>query len=490
MDDHGSAGLDRPFGASIRYQHVAWFLLSLALLRGLLVLASDPLLAMANNYDEIRIQACIDAYPDRAVDIPPQANSPEAPFSRFRFTPGVGAPCFLSSEALFAWAAWPAMWLEQSIRSDRTFSVRWKGGLQFTLLILIAAWSTRKLIVLKRQDLAAGHAAVFAIVVCDPGNLLYFNTFYSEAAAILFGYALLVGVLVVLADKSSASRALILAVGLSAVFLATSKIQHLVLPLLILVAVAASAIAARRMPKRLLMTLMMGGLVGCGVQWSNRSASENEGIRWANLTDTLFTALLPNAADPAGLLARLELPSHCIEQSGESWYTPGMVQHERCPEVFKLDHRDLMLAVVSDPMVALRALRGGAAHVRPWIPLQLGVVEGGMQAGLPWWAPSWNATVNFPGQSVIFAILLGLPVLAVGMVCWRRRIDQWATNAILLSLGILPLCIFSLSVMGDGYIDLSKHAQLGTACLLAELVVLACLLIDRLIGWGGKHADH
>jgi hypothetical protein len=490
MADHGLAELHRPFGASIGYQRLAWFLLSLALLRGLLVLASDPLLAMANNYDEIRIQACIDAYPDRAADVPPQANSPEAPFSRFRFTPGVGAPCFLSSEALFAWAAWPAMWLEQSIRSDRTFSVRWKGGLQFTLLFLIAAWSTRRLFALKRQDLAAGHAAVFALVVCDPGNLLYFNTFYSEAAAIFFGYALLVAVLVVLADKNSASRALILAVGLSAVFLATSKIQHLIVPTLILAAVAASAFVARRVPKPLLIAIFIGGLIGCGLQCLNRSASENEGIRSANLIDTLFTALLPNAGAPAKLLARLELPSHCIEQSGESWYTPGMVQHERCPEVFKLDHRDLMLAVVRDPMMALRALRGGARHVRPWIPLQLGVVEGGVQAGLPWWAPSWNAVINVPDQSIVFVILLGLPALAAAMVCWRRRIDQWATNAILLSLGSLPLCIFALSVMGDGYIDLSKHAQLGTACLLAELVVLACLLIDRLIGWGGKHADH
>jgi hypothetical protein len=490
MVDRGLAGLQRPFFASNGYRNLAWFLLGLALLRGLLVLASDPLLAIANNHDQIRVQGCIGAYPDRPAETPPQTSSPEAPFSRFRFISDVGSPCFLSSEALFAWAAWPAMWLEQSLRSDRTFSVRWKGGLQFILLLLIAAWSTRRLLALKRQDLAAGHAAIFALVVCDPGNLLYFNTFYGEAAAILSCYGLLVGALVGLACKDGASRASLLVVGLSAVLLATSKIQHLIVPLLILAAVAASAVAARRLPARLLVALFLGGLVGFSLQWMNRAASENEGIRSANLIDTLFTALLPSASDPSKLLARLELPSSCIEQSGESWYTPGMLQHERCPEVFKLDHHDLMLAVFRDPLMAFSALQGGLRHVRPWIPLQLGVVEGGVRAGLPWWAPSWNAVLDVPGQSVYFSMLLGLPIFAAGMVCLRRTRDQWAANAILLSLGGLPLCIFFVSVLGDGYVDLSKHAQLGTACLLAEFVVLICLLVDSAAWRGENHVNH
>jgi hypothetical protein len=486
MVDRGPAGLQRSFFVSNGYRNLAWFLLGLALLRGLLVLASDPLLAIANNYDQIRVQGCIGAYPDRPAETPPQTGSPEAPFSRYRFIGDVGSPCFVSSEALFAWAAWPAMWLEQSLRSDRTFSVRWKGGLQFILLFLIAAWSTRRLLALKRQDLAAGHAAIFALVVCDPGNLLYFNTFYGEAAAILSCYGLLVGVLVGLACEQRASRSSLCLVGLSAVVLATSKIQHLIVPLLILVAIAVSASWARRMPGRLLVVLLLGGLTGASVQWLNRAASENEGIRSANLIDTLFTALLPSAGDPAQLLARLELPSHCIEQSGESWYTPGMLQHERCPEVFKLEHHDLILAALRDPLMTYNALRGGIRHLRPWIPSQLGVVEGGLRSGLPWWAPSWNTFLNVPGQGVFFVILLGLPGLAALLVCIRRNPGQSATNAVLLSLGGLPLCIFVVSVLGDGYVDLSKHAQLGTACLLAEFFVLVGLLVDR-AAWSGEN---
>lgn len=41
-----------------------------AVLRGALFLSSEPLLALANNHDMIRVQGCIDAYPIRDRDRP------------------------------------------------------------------------------------------------------------------------------------------------------------------------------------------------------------------------------------------------------------------------------------------------------------------------------------------------------------------------------------------------------------------------------------
>jgi hypothetical protein len=61
---------------SIWYRRAAWLLLALALLRGLQVVAGDPLLAVANNYDMIRVQACIDAWPARMRPFPRRPTAP------------------------------------------------------------------------------------------------------------------------------------------------------------------------------------------------------------------------------------------------------------------------------------------------------------------------------------------------------------------------------------------------------------------------------
>ena len=49
-------------------------LLALAVWRLAAILAAQPMLAVANNYDMIRVQACIDAYPVRAASISEAGN--------------------------------------------------------------------------------------------------------------------------------------------------------------------------------------------------------------------------------------------------------------------------------------------------------------------------------------------------------------------------------------------------------------------------------
>src|SRR5215471_1504380 len=51
------------------------------LLRVVPLLTHEPLVALANSYDEVRYTACFDLYPDRADAVEPTQNSPEAPYS-------------------------------------------------------------------------------------------------------------------------------------------------------------------------------------------------------------------------------------------------------------------------------------------------------------------------------------------------------------------------------------------------------------------------
>jgi hypothetical protein len=474
-------------GLSIGYGRLAWLLMGLMLVRGWLVLAADPLLAVANNYDMIRVQACIDAFPDRPDSVAPASNSPAAPFSRFRFTGGVGASCFLTSEALFAWAAWPGMWLEQALRSDHSFSIRWKGGVQLMAWVALAVWCTRRLIHSGRRDLAAGHAAVCAIAVMDPGNTLYLNTFYSEASALLFLYAMLALMLVAFAAQRARGRGLPIALALSALLLMTSKFQHVLLPLIVLLAVLVAAGNARGTARPVALALLAGLSVGLLVQWMHRNAADNESIRHANVVDTLFTALLPNARDPAALLEDLGLPQDCLQQSGSSWYTPGMSERTLCPQVFAIDQRDLLRAALSDPAMSTRALIGGIAQMAPWIPGHLGVVEDQAFSGLPESVPSWSRVVDALGAKALGAWLFGLPMVALGLVLFRRSASQVAANVVVLAVSALPLCVLGAAVFGDGYADLARHTQLGIAALLAGTMMLGCLVADAAFrGFAGR----
>jgi hypothetical protein len=371
------------------------------------------------------------------------------------------------------------MWMEQTLRADHTFSIRWKGALQLGLWSCLAAWYTRRLAGLRRQDLALGHAAICLTVIMDPGNTLYLNAFYSEASVLLFLYALLGGVLVALAGRERIGPSLVVGIGLAALLLALTKIQHLLVPLLVFAAVALSGVSGRRPPRALLLALATGAALGAAIQGAHMRIASNQAIRSANLVDTLFTALLPNTSDPQALLARLNLPDACSRQSGMTWYTPGMQERQLCPEVFELRQSDLLMAAIADPSMAVRAILGGMERMRPWIPSHLGVVEGHVQAGLPASVPSASRLFDQLGSWAMSAIVCGLPLLGFLVVYQRRSEAQMGANAVLLVVCVLPVWVVATAVFGDGFMDLAKHSQLAFAAILAAIGVFAFLAIAR-----------
>jgi hypothetical protein len=463
------------------YRRLAWIFLAIALARGLLIVASDPLLAVANNADMIRVQACIDAYPDRDVSIPPGTYSYEAPLARYRFITGVGAPCFVTSQVVFAWIAWPGMWLEQHLRADATFSIRWHGYVQLSLLSLLALLCTRRLIAAGREDLAAGYAAICALVLADPGNTLYLNTFYTEAAAWFFLHALLASVLIALAQHGRASPLLLAGIALFAALLALAKIQHLLLPLIVLVAVLLPALLRRPVAIAVAVAIGIGTLIGGGFQWSHMNSANTGTIRSANVIDTLFMAMLPNASQPVVLLEHLGLPAACAEQAGNTWYTPGMADRRLCPEVAALDHSDLLRALIRDPALVMRTVLGGFEYMRPWIPSHLGIIEGAKLATLPASIPTWSRALDALGLPLLIAGVLGFPLLGVLVMLVRREGEQAAVNILALALCCIPLYVVVTAVFGDGYVELSKHVHLALAAFLTSVTVFGCLLVDRVL---------
>ena len=456
-------------------------LLVLAALRLGALFASDPMLAVANNYDMIRVQGCIDAYPEREASIPPEANSYEQPLERYRFVHGVGAPCFLTSEATFAFLAWPAMWAEHSLRADRSFSVRWNGAIKLVLLATLVLAVHRGLRRRGADGLALGHAALVALVLADPGVGLYLNGFYAEFAAVFFFYALLASVLLALSEPTRPPPRVVLAgVVLAAVGLALAKVQHVLTPVFILGVVLMLGLLGRRIDRRVLAALAVGSLLGAAVQGAHLMSEQTRSMGRANVINAVFYALLPNADDARDFVRKLRLPEECAAYSGANWFTPGMAEGTLCPAALSLSRRDLVRVLATEPRLVARTVLAGVARSRPWVPAYLGVVEGDVLGRLPATHPSLDSALAALPASIYLALIAGLPLWAAGLILLRRAPTQQAANVVLAVLALYPWFSLVVVVLGDGYADTAKQSHLGTTALLSVVFVATVLTVCTL----------
>ena len=89
------------------------------------VLLHEPLIALANSYDEVRYSACFDLYPDRPPDVSPMLNSPAAPYSHYSFRQTEQPICYWSTEWVFQAAAAGIFKIQSALTGQTSFSVRW-----------------------------------------------------------------------------------------------------------------------------------------------------------------------------------------------------------------------------------------------------------------------------------------------------------------------------------------------------------------------------
>jgi len=204
-----------------------WLLFALAALRGVLLLAHDPLLALANNYDQVRYTACLGLYPYRP-GVPPQQQNYQAPLRTYAFQAQADAVCYWTSDLLFQGAAAAGYRLAEGLGGGPLHSVRSLAALRLAAWLLAALLLQRAWRRDGRSDLALAHAACVAVLAMDPVNTLLLGGWYAEAGALFFAW-FAVGLAVLAAQRATPLRLLLLA--LAAFGLGTSKLQHLLLPL-------------------------------------------------------------------------------------------------------------------------------------------------------------------------------------------------------------------------------------------------------------------
>jgi len=442
---------------------------------GALVL-HDPLIGLANNYDMIRVQGCIGAYPVRDAQIPPEAASWQAPIPRYAFRTDLAPGCFVSSEAVLALAMLPALRFADAVSGERGFPLRLVGIVKW-LLLSVVCLVPALLLFRQRDGAAAGAMSAFlaALVAADPAVTIYLNAFYAEYAALLFAW-LAVGLLFVdlRAGRSHWLRDTLLSVAI--VGACTAKLQHLAFGLWLLLPLLALRLGRRgAIRNRTLALVATAAMAGLAIQAWNLERDFTASISRANKTNTYLGALLGTSQNPAATAAALGLPASCAEHAGKDWFSPGVEQSHPCPQVFDVSRLALARVLVREPETIGAMLVRGIDETRPWVTPILGKVEGEVQGEVPAYFPSLSGLVSaIPLPLWLAAFLLPLafvPVLALapGGRCVAVR---W----LLMFLGGFPAATVATVVFGDGFADVAKQFHLGMAALLAFwLVAGACL---------------
>lgn len=460
----------------------AWLLaalLALAALRiGALVL-HDPLIGVANNYDMIRVQACIDAYPDRPPDVPPGSNSYDAPLPHYRFVRDVGAPCFLTSEALFAFGAWPALALWAQGSDAGHFPLRIVGVSKAVVLWTLGALFSGLWWRDGRRGWAVGNAAVVALVLADPAVTVYANTFYAEFAAVTFWYATLAAVaLVWTRGRAGALACAAIAAVLALAIL--SKIQHVVLGAFLLGVLGLLQVAGQRAPRRLLGAVAVSAALATCVQLWHMQSPQTRTIREANQTNTFLYAALGLSAHPERTAQALGLPASCAAHAGKSWFSPGVADAHPCPAVLTASRLRIVALLWRDPQTLARMVWTTLERMRAWVAPVLGKVEGRVLAPLPSSQPTLDPLI-VAMPTPLFALWLLAPGV-LGLAALRPRAAlQPAQRLLLLALGLFPWLSLGVVTFGDGLADPAKQSHLALTAAVAFWLVGAMVVGQKIV---------
>jgi hypothetical protein len=454
--------------------------LCLCLVAGLLrvvpLLEHEPLIALANSYDEVRYSACFNLYPDRPGETDPTRNSPDAPYAHYAFASNPEPMCYWSTELLFQAAAAGIYHLQHWLAGTKSFSVRWIGT--FKLAALLALWGAFSIAFIRRGEpwSALANGLLLPLVFADPADTIYLNTFYAEWTALLALYAV-VGLILLQQDRAY-SRAAFFLLALAAFALAFAKIQHLLLPLACAsVVLLVDWLHSRRCSWRG-GALLLGALAGLSVQVAQlrRDSPAIEAINHFNRADVTFTALLPHARDPAATAQRLGLTPDCLRYVGKSAWQISAWPDVECPQLVNVTRAKELATLAREPDLLARLWWHGLTSLEPWLAPGLGTVEDGDFAPLP--------QEFFSLSRVLSALpLWRLPPLAAPfVVClWLLGRSRWRAAPRLLLLSALTcvvmLVTLTITVLGDGLADVPKQGHLIPNIALAWWI---CVLVAAL----------
>jgi len=451
------------------------------------IIGATPMLGYANQFDMLRTSACVGLWPDRAPPTQLDAH-PQAPFARYVRSERRPDDCYLSTELLFV-APVAAM-----VRPGATIDLRWVGAVKSVALVALAL----SIAALLRREPAWAilHGALFAIVVCDPMNLLWLNTLYTEFSALFFLYATIALSMVIAGRETSLppSKGILLGFGLVLCGLGLSRQQHLLLP-----AVLALPVVISLWRPSLRAALALLGMVIVIAVGQLSLIARQPVIAAANNADVVLGAILPASLDPELTAKRLGLSAGCLQSAGATWYvTMGESLENVCPEALSVSRTRQALLLLSEPSTLARAMLRGLPQFQDWRLGYMGAVEGRTYGDAEMVHEIAGAAAFSVAPAVtradvaVFVLALSVSLVLLGLsstiVLVGAAIGRRTTLALLLyTLTASAWYAYATAIAGDGYVEAARHAQLAASCLFAlSLALLLSLLAPLLLPFGAN----
>jgi hypothetical protein len=452
-------------------QVITIIVLLLGFMRASGLVLGEPVAAYANQFDMLRTSACLGFWP--VVDGDPKASTREAPVSHYRLGERDGGNCFPGAETLVAGAAIQVA----NLLGQDPVDLRWIGGFKLLLLLLVATafqWGLR-------QHLRAGltHAVIFTVVICDPFNLLFANSLYTEFSALLGAYMAIASVLIaVLLGQFRWLFVVIWLLGL--VLLGGSRVQHLLLPMVMLIPawwtwrngrkgvwIASLAIAVMAM-------VMQFGL-------QHRYGKIDD----ANRINTLFYTVMPTHPEPEQFAIDLGIQQSCAELTNTSWYLRrGRDHRAECPGAFTISRLKLVAILATEPVtttrLVFRALHQSGAWRLPYVgevagvePKKLDGLRGKSIDGLVTMMP-------FAIYSLFYILPLWAGLWSGLWLLGNRDSANPGLRSLMLAQTLLTLTILVVAmtaIFGDGFSEFSRHVHLAHNACAVSWIIMPILLV-------------
>lgn len=433
----------------------------------------NPVLAYANSYDMIRLQACHQIWPaDKFVNI--TTGTPAAPLRRYTLDKHVDTPCFPSSELIFTSIGIELGKLKNLVSGESLISIKTIGFVKALFLSLTALIVS---IYFYRKQLYVAlltNATVMLMALSDPGVTLYLNTFYTEFSAVYFLYIALVGVVIWAQAHYRALASWLLLIGL--VGLGFSKPQHMALACSFGVMLSVYALYQEniRAIPAILLCASLPLLLQISGGYTPRNASM---IRVENIN--VVGSLLSRTPTPRVLLADLGLPESCQVLAGKNGYNPILQQKNICPEVSQLSTSTVLLTLTKHPLLFAGLIASTLEQQKNWIVDLYGQVERERYGSVSNYQRSIaNVAHQLPKDFFSYLFAASLLVAVIATLAHRNPTHSKAHHYLFLLLGVLTILIVN-TVLQSGLVGVDKNIQLCLPLTVTLVLVIFFVLATQ-----------
>lgn len=441
-------------------------IIALGAWRSLELATQQPAIGYGNNYDMARVQSCHDIWPIQMhIDTETLSNSHQAPVSRYEQRV-VDTPCYLSSESLFVQLA---LWTSNEWQHEQTVSIQQIGTTK-AVCMLLAVLLCGVLLIWHRQWQAwLINSVIYTAVLSDIGVTLFFNTFFTEFAAVFFLYLSIWGIYFCAKNRRCNTGLVLAAIGLSG--LAFSKAQHL--PLVLTLCSGLLLLLCWR-KTAVMRAVLLAAIVASsiGLAFVNHPSTSNTQVSSLNRTNTLF-----NLASLQPELVGKFLPPQCEKFAGETWYSTQGSEQQDCMLSPKYSYKDIYFAAFKQPVTVIKNYFERINQVKHWQFNYLGQVEGGKHQAIE--APQLSFSKLLQALSDNSFTLLWLACLLIALLPNANT----AVRASIFACACVQLLSYSIAFFGDGLAELPKHSHLSTVSMLC---LICFFMIDgtaRLARW-------